>query len=229
MKRALTAMALVLSLSVAFVIGPAASFAANTTCPKQSGNVTAKVVTNNQQALSELLAKYPQLKNMFAKYTGQTTTNKKPSTTYTKKPTSNNKQSNNPQDTSSAASIEKQVAAQVNAQRAKNGLPALSYNSALAKMARVKSQDMINENYFGHNSPKYGSPFNMMSKFGISYSSAGENIAMGQRSVSEVMNGWMNSPGHRANILNSNYTQIGVGYAVDSNGRAYWTQEFIRP
>ncbi len=69
----------------------------------------------------------------------------------------------------------------------------------------------------------------MMKQFGISYKAAGENIAKGQRTPAEVMKGWMNSPGHRANILSSSYTEIGVGYVTDSNGTAYWVQHFIRP
>lgn len=69
----------------------------------------------------------------------------------------------------------------------------------------------------------------MMKQFGVSYTAAGENIAMGQRTPADVMNGWMNSSGHRANILNSSYTEIGVGYVTGSNGQTYWVQHFIRP
>ncbi|WP_242664935.1 CAP domain-containing protein, partial [Geobacillus zalihae] len=79
--------------------------------------------------------------------------------------------------------------------------------------------------YFSHNSPTYGSPFEMMKKFGISYTAAGENIAKGQRTPQEVVNAWMNSEGHRANILNKNFTHIGVGF--EENGYI-WTQQFIR-
>jgi uncharacterized YkwD family protein len=119
---------------------------------------------------------------------------------------------------------EKQVVTLVNQERAKNGLPALKIDTTLSKMARTKSVDMQKNHYFDHTSPTYGSPFDMMNKFGITYSSAGENIAMGQTSPAEVMNAWMNSPGHRANILNKSYTSIGVGYDATGN---YWTQEFI--
>ncbi len=93
-------------------------------------------------------------------------------------------------------------------------------------MAQYKARDLTDRNYFSHNSPVYGSPFDMMKNFGIRYSSAGENIAKGQRTPKEVMNAWMNSQGHRANILNANYTQIGVGYDSRSNA---WVQMFIRP
>ena len=85
----------------------------------------------------------------------------------------------------------------------------------------------IEKGYFDHTSPTYGSPFDMMKKFNISYNTAGENIAMGQKTPSEVMNSWMNSSGHRANILNSTYTELGVGIQKDSNGTIYWTQMFI--
>jgi len=115
----------------------------------------------------------------------------------------------------------------VNVERANNGLKSLTMNAELSKVATLKSKDMANLNYFSHTSPTYGSPFEMMKQFGISYRAAGENIAMGQTSPEQVMQGWMNSPGHRANILNASFTQLGVGVAKDSNGRIYWTQQFI--
>jgi len=96
-------------------------------------------------------------------------------------------------------------------------------------VAEKKAEDLRDNHYFDHNSPVYGSPFDMMKQFGISYTAAGENIAKGQRTPAEVMNGWMNSSGHRANILNSNFTEIGVGYVTDENGTGYWVQHFIRP
>jgi uncharacterized protein YkwD len=95
-------------------------------------------------------------------------------------------------------------------------------NSELSKVAMVKAQDMYNNNYFDHNSPTYGSPFDMIKKFGIVSTTAGENIAKGQSSPTQVMNEWMNSPGHKANILNTSFTQIGIAYY---NGE--WVQEFI--
>ena len=83
---------------------------------------------------------------------------------------------------------------------------------------------MVTNKYFSHTSPTYGTPFQMIKNFGISYRTAGENIAYGQRTPQAVVNAWMNSSGHRANILNSSYTQIGVGYVASGN---YWTQMFI--
>ncbi|KIL36498.1 hypothetical protein SD71_07810 [Cohnella kolymensis] len=116
-----------------------------------------------------------------------------------------------------------QVVSLVNKERAKAGLAALNTsNATLTRMALDKAKDIYNKNYFDHNSPTYGSPFDMMKKYGIKFSYAGENIAKGQRTPQEVMTAWMNSPGHRDNILKSNYTTIGVAYY---NG--VWVQEFI--
>jgi uncharacterized YkwD family protein len=120
-------------------------------------------------------------------------------------------------------SYEEQVVALVNEQRAANGLAPLTLSAELSDVARAKSQDMRDNNYFSHTSPTYGSPFDMLATFGISYRTAGENIAMGYATPEAVVNAWMNSSGHRANILNSSYTQIGVGYVADGN---YWTQLF---
>ncbi|GIP55152.1 hypothetical protein J42TS3_41870 [Paenibacillus vini] len=110
----------------------------------------------------------------------------------------------------------------MNQERAKQGLKPLAGNAELNNMALAKAKDMSQNNYFDHTSPTYGSPFDMMKKFGISYSYAGENIAMGQKTPADVVKAWMNSEGHRANIMNANYNLIGVGYY---NG--YWAQEFV--
>jgi uncharacterized YkwD family protein len=128
--------------------------------------------------------------------------------------------------TSSFSEFQNEVVRLVNVERAKNSLPALTADSLLMKTATVKSQDMANNNYFDHTSPTYGSPFDLMKKFGVTYRAAGENIAMGQTTPAQVMNGWMNSSGHRANILNSAYTKIGVGVVKNASGRYYWTQHF---
>lgn len=124
-----------------------------------------------------------------------------------------------------ATSIEEEVVRLVNIEREKAGLAPLSYSSELSKVAKMKSQDMADNNYFSHTSPTYGDPFTMMRNFGIQYGYAGENIAKGYRSAESVMNGWMNSSGHRENILNSNFKTIGIGY-VEANGTTYWTQMF---
>lgn len=132
---------------------------------------------------------------------------------------SDNSQNANNSSTSAYAS---QVVTLVNQERTKVGLSALTSDPALASMALDKAKDMYNNNYFDHNSPTYGSPFDMMKAYGIRYTYAGENIAKGQRNPQEVMNAWMNSTGHRQNILSPNFTKIGVAYY---NGE--WVQEFI--
>ncbi len=119
---------------------------------------------------------------------------------------------------------ERQVVELVNVQRARNGLQPLSLDAGLCHFARVKAQDMHDNRYFDHTSPTYGSPFDMMRQFGITYASAGENIAMGYSTPEAVVNAWMNSSGHRANILSAKYTTLGVGFVPDGG---YWTQWFI--
>ena len=119
---------------------------------------------------------------------------------------------------------EKQVIVLINNIRKENGLSEITMNTELCKVARLKAQDMHNNQYFSHTSPTYGSPFDMMKQFGITYRTAGENIAMGQTTPQAVVDAWMNSDGHRANILNASYTQIGMGYVSDGN---YWSQMFI--
>ncbi|RKQ31368.1 CAP domain-containing protein [Oceanobacillus halophilus] len=125
---------------------------------------------------------------------------------------------------SELSQFEQEVVELTNQERAKHGLSSLQIDTELSKVAREKSRDMAADNYFDHNSPTYGSPFDMMKSFGVTYRTAGENIAKGQRTPAEVVNGWMNSEGHRANILNENFTHIGVGYVEQGN---HWTQQFI--
>lgn len=132
---------------------------------------------------------------------------------------------NIPTTDSTVISYENEVIRLVNEIRVKNGLKTLTADWELSRVARYKSQDMKDNNYFSHTSPVYGSPFDMIKNFGISYRGAAENIAKGQRTPQAVVNAWMNSSGHRANILNSSYTKIGVGYVANGN---YWTQMFIR-
>jgi len=124
--------------------------------------------------------------------------------------------------------FEMEVVRLVNIEREKAGLKPLVADPLLMKGARAKSKDMVDNRYFSHNSPTYGSPFNMMKTFGIRYRNAGENIASGQRTPDSVVRAWMNSPGHRANILSSKYGKIGVGYAYTTAGNYhhYWTQWF---
>lgn len=139
---------------------------------------------------------------------------------------SNNKTSN---DTSVSISsdYQKEVIRLVNIERNKVGARNLILDTELHDIATKKCQDMVNRGYFDHNSPTYGSPFDMLKKFGVTYKSAGENIAMGQKTPKEVVVAWMNSKGHRENILNPSFTNIGVGTAKDNDSSLYWTQLFI--
>jgi len=136
---------------------------------------------------------------------------------------------NNVNTSSNFREFQKKVIEIVNKERVKAGLISLAENADSDKIATLKSEDMVKLNYFSHTSPTYGSPFEMLTHFNIKYSAAGENIAYGQSTPDEVMTAWMNSPGHRANILNSNFTQIGVGIALKANGQLVWTQTFTRP
>lgn len=153
------------------------------------GDTLWKISVWYQVGLSEIIAANPQFKNPNLIYPGDKVTI--PNLDATK-------------------GIENQVIELTNKERAKNGLPPLTPHWELSRVARYKSADMRDKNYFQHNSPTYGTPFDMIKSFGISYKSAGENIAAGQTTPQQVVNSWMNSSGHRQNILNPNYTHIGV-------------------
>lgn len=126
------------------------------------------------------------------------------------------------------SSFELEVIRLVNQVRGNAGLHPLTINSTLSAAARLKSTDMRNNNYFSHTSPIYGTPEQLLQRFGVDYRSLGENIAGGQPTPKDVMRAWMNSPGHRANILDPEFTDIGVGYAKGGSLRHYWTQIFIQ-
>ena len=177
---------------------------AATTHTVVSGESMWKIATKYQVGLSEIKTANPQIINYDLIYPGQV--------------------NNIPTVDSTVTSYEQEVIRLVNEIRAENGLKVLTYDWELARVARYKSQDMKDNKYFSHTSPVYGTPFQMIKNFGISYRSAGDNIAKGYATPQAVVNGWMNSSGHRANILNANYTHIGVGYVSGGN---YWTQMFI--
>ncbi len=126
---------------------------------------------------------------------------------------------------------ESQVIALINQERADEGVPPLSSQSQLTSAARIHSADMACNGFFSHTSPTTGSPYNRITAQGYSYSAAGENIAAGYSSAASVVDTWMNSADHRANILSPNYVHIGVGYAYwgDSTYGAYWTAVFASP
>lgn len=174
----------------------------------RNGDSMWKIAVKYEIGLSELAEANPQIKNLSLIYTGQKISIP---------------------NIDSLKALETEVVRLVNAERAKRGLQLLAQNWELSRVARYKSDDMLKKGYFAHESPTYGSPFHMMESFGIRFSAAAENIACGQKTPQEVMSSWMNSAGHRSNILSPSYTQIGVGAAKDSNGNLYWTQMFIKP
>lgn len=114
----------------------------------------------------------------------------------------------------------------VNEARAREGLKPLTLAENLCVVANAKAQDMVDNRYFSHESPTYGTPFEMLRKYGISYRTAGENIAAGQQSAQAVFDAWMGSEGHRANILGAGYTQLGIGIAYGGQYGIYWVQLF---
>lgn len=192
---------LTLLFSSAMVLSAAAAGLTHTVI---SGDTMWKLAVKYQVGTSEIIAANPQISNPNLIYPGQVL--------------------NIPQVSAATLAYENEVVRLVNEARAQNGLQPLTVNWELSRIARYKSQDMADNGYFSHTSPTYGSPFDMIHAFGLSYRTAGENIAYGQTTPQIVMNSWMNSSGHRANILNASFTQIGVGYSPDGN---YWTQMFI--
>ena len=200
MKKLISVM-MALLMVMAFTL-PA--YAAGSTYTVVSGDSMWKIAVRYKTGISELISANPQIKDPALIYPGNVITI--------------------PEKDSKVEEYEAEVIRLVNEIRAENGLKPLTANWELSRVARYKSQDMADKHYFSHTSPTYGSPFQMMKSFGLSYRTAGENIAYGQRTPQQVVDAWMNSSGHRANILNSSYTQIGVGYVAKGN---YWTQMFI--
>ena len=201
MRKIFTSLLFMISIIVIMSIGASAA----TTHTVVEGDSMWKIAVKYEMGLSEIREANPQIPNPNLIYPGDIL--------------------NIPSIDSNVLNYENEVIRLVNEIRIKNGLNQLESDWQLSRVARYKSQDMKNNNYFSHTSPIYGSPFEMIKNFGISFRSAGENIAKGYSTPQAVVNGWMNSSGHRANILNSSYTKIGVGYVSD--GR-YWTQMFIR-
>ena len=128
--------------------------------------------------------------------------------------------------TSNLSADEQEVFNLINNQRTQNGLSALKIDSEVQKVARIKAQDMVNNNYFSHTSPTYGSPFDMLKSYKVSYNTAGENIA-GNSSNSGAVNAWMNSSGHRANILNKSFNYTGIGVVNSPKYGKVYVQMFI--
>lgn len=200
MKK-LTALAAAALLTATLTVSASASSLSHTVV---QGDTMWKLAVKYQVGTSEIISANPQIANPNLIYPGQVL--------------------NIPQISDTVLNYENEVIRLVNEIRTENGLKPLTANWELSRIARYKSEDMSGNRYFSHTSPTYGTPFQMIRAFGLSYRSAGENIAYGQRTPAAVVNAWMNSSGHRANILNASYTQIGVGYCASGN---YWTQMFI--
>jgi len=200
MKKLFTLLVSIIMLIFVFTVSASAATAHTVV----KGDTMWKIAVKYQVGLSEIKSANTHIKNPDLIYPGDVL--------------------NIPTSDSHTLAYEKEVVRLVNIERRANGLADLTHDWQLSRVARYKSQDMKDNGYFSHTSPTYGSPFQMMKSFGISYRSAGENIARGQATPETVVKGWMNSPGHRANILNSSFTHIGVGYVSDGK---YWTQMFI--
>ncbi|MBQ9805504.1 MAG: SafA/ExsA family spore coat assembly protein [Clostridia bacterium] len=200
MKKTVAFLLTLAMLAVLLTLGAAAA----TTHTVVRGDTMWKLAVRYEIGLREIKDANPQISNPNLIYPGQVL--------------------NIPSNDATVLRYEQEVVRLVNEIRVQNGLKELTHHWELSRVARYKSQDMRDNRYFSHTSPVYGSPFEMIRNFGITYRSAGENIARGQTSPQAVVNAWMNSAGHRANILNASFTQIGVGYVADGN---YWTQMFI--
>ncbi|MDR0914989.1 MAG: SafA/ExsA family spore coat assembly protein [Oscillospiraceae bacterium] len=203
-QRITALLAVVLLLASGFALLPASAAEYTDNYIVQKGDSLWKIAVKYQVGLSEIIAANPQFENPALIYP--------------------NDKVYVPLNDKTVLSFEEQVIALVNQERAAIGLAPLAANWELSRIARYKSQDMHDKNYFSHTSPTYGSPFDMIKNFALSYRAAGENIAKGQTTPQQVMNAWMNSPGHRANILNASFKEIGVGYVASGH---YWTQMFI--
>lgn len=226
MKKTLTAICATFLLAAPIQIASAATNTTEGNSVKQTTNCKVYYKWSNNHKWN---IQFPQASTP-SKETPTTNNNNTATTPNNNQPSQNEKPATPPTSstpsttTSDVNAFEQEVVKLTNAERTKAGLSPLQTDDKLMAAAREKSQDMQSNNYFSHTSPTFGSPFDRMKALGIAYKSAGENIAQGQRSPQEVVQAWMDSPGHRANILNGKFTHIGVGYVKSGN---YWTQQFI--
>lgn len=203
-KRRIRILSFVLSVMLLLLAVTFTASAANgRTHTVRAGDSLWKIAVRYEIGLSEIIAANSHIKNPSLIYPGDVI--------------------NIPSVASETRAFETEVIRLVNEIRADYGLSPLTENWELSRVARYKSTDMSTLGYFSHTSPTYGTPFEMIKSFGLSYRTAGENIARGYKSAEAVVNGWMNSSGHRANILNESFKYIGVGYEPSGN---YWTQMF---
>ena len=228
MKKYLTL--LLLSVAFAFGFSEASPAAASTHYTVQAGDSLWKIARQFKISFIEILRENRNLKNPALIYPHQVINlpqGKAGMNTAQHSDADTIEQGNDSARTGTASALETQVLNLVNVERQKAGLKPLSMSDRLVTLAEMKAQDMAQNNYFSHTSPTYGTPFEMLQRYGVSYRSAGENIAAGQTTAESVMQDWMNSSGHRANILNKSFTEIGIGYYQGGNYGVYWTELFI--
>lgn len=226
MKKTLTAICATFLLAAPIQIASAATNTTEGNSVKQTTNckVYYKWSNNHKWNIQFPQASTPSKETPITNNNNTATTPNNNQSSQNEKPATPPTSSTPSTTTSDVNAFEQEVVKLTNAERTKAGLSPLQTDDKLMAAAREKSQDMQSNNYFSHTSPTFGSPFDRMKALGIAYKSAGENIAQGQRSPQEVVQAWMDSPGHRANILNGKFTHIGVGYVKSGN---YWTQQFI--
>jgi len=125
-----------------------------------------------------------------------------------------------------AQTMQEDVFNRTNAYRLANGVPALTMNEKLSAAAQAHADAMASSGFFSHTSLDGSNAGDRISAQGYDWSTWGENIAYGYTTAEGVMNGWINSAGHRANILSSKFKELGVGYAINAKGTPYWVQDF---
>ena len=138
--------------------------------------------------------------------------------------TNNAAESPSPPPSPNLSALANEVIRLTNAEREKAGLPPLTVTSLLTQTASLRANEIIQ--HFSHNRPDGRSCFTAFNEYGVPYKTAGENLGRGQLNAAEIVSDWMGSPGHRDNILHSGFNHIGVGVAVDSNGKLHWAQSF---
>ncbi|WP_096440140.1 CAP domain-containing protein [Alteribacter populi] len=194
---------------------------ASSTHTVKSGDTLYKISQQYGVSLSEIIDANSDIQDPNMIYPGQQVTMPQASES------AQQNQQTSQEESSELSQFEQEVVQLTNAEREQHGLSPLEIDEQVADVARDKSADMRDQGYFSHNSPTHGSPFDMLRSYGVDYNAAGENIAAGQRTPEEVVDAWMNSQGHRENILSDNYTHIGIGHVEGGQYGHYWTQMFI--
>lgn len=217
------------SVALAFGIFTLSAAAASQTYVVQKGDSLYKIAQQFKVSFADILGANKNLKNPSLIYPNQKIILPSGAGTSTSTASGSDRipQGNASAIAGSVEAKENAVLQLVNKERAKQGLKPLTMSTKLIDLAEMKARDMAEKNYFSHTSPTYGTPFQMLQKYGVTYRAAGENIAAGQKTAEAVMRDWLNSSGHRANIMNPNFTEIGVGYFAGGSYGSEWVQLFI--